>query len=100
MTDRLQIAAVVDRLIYGSDTTFDAEDARTLDQLLPTDARTGFLGQFIHLNFKARTSGRTEGYAAGVGNVRIADDKSFEFDSRGRRSGSSAAADATPRSSR
>jgi hypothetical protein len=32
---RIQLAAVVDRLIYGNDTTFDAEDARMLDQLLP-----------------------------------------------------------------
>jgi hypothetical protein len=29
---------VVDRLIYGHDTTFDAEDARALDRLLPTPA--------------------------------------------------------------
>jgi hypothetical protein len=85
MTDRIQLAAVVERLIYGSDTTFDAEDARTLDQLLPAEARTGFFGQYIHLNFKARISGRTQGFAAGVGNVRIPDDMSFEFDSRGRR---------------
>ena len=28
MTDRLQLAAVIDRLIYGNDTAFDAEDAR------------------------------------------------------------------------
>jgi hypothetical protein len=30
-----QIAAVVDRLIDGSDNIFDAKDARTLDRLLP-----------------------------------------------------------------
>jgi hypothetical protein len=75
----------VDRLIYGSDTTFDAEDARTLDRLLPDDVRGGFFGRFLHLNVKGRLSGKTQGYAAGVGNVRIPDDKSFEFDSRGRR---------------
>ena len=81
MTDRLQLAAVVDRLIYGHDTTFDAEDARTLDRLLPDSARVGFFSQFLHFNLKAKMSGS----AAGVGSVRIPDDKSFEFDSRGRR---------------
>ena len=39
MTDRLQLAAGIDRLIYGSDTTFDAEDARALDRLLPDEVR-------------------------------------------------------------
>jgi hypothetical protein len=75
-TDRLQLAAVVDRLIYGQDTTFDAEDARTLDRLLPEEARVGFLSRFLHLTVKAGMSGSTQGYAAGVGNVRIPDDKS------------------------
>ena len=28
MTDRIQLAAEIDRLIYGNDTAFDAEDAR------------------------------------------------------------------------
>jgi hypothetical protein len=83
--DRIQLAAVVDRLIYGNNTTFDAEDARVLDRLLPDDVRVGFLSRFIHINLKAKMSGSTQGYAAGVGNVRIPDDKSFEFDSRGRR---------------
>jgi len=30
MTDRIQLAAEIDRLIYGNDTAFDAEDARAL----------------------------------------------------------------------
>jgi hypothetical protein len=85
MTDRFQIAAVVDRLIYGQDTTFDPEDARTLDRLLPDGVRVGFLSRFIHLNIKGRISGSTRGYATGVGDVRVPDDKSFEFDSHGRR---------------
>jgi hypothetical protein len=84
VTDRIQLAAVVDRLIYGHDTTFDAEDARTLDQLLPDNVRAGFLAQFIRVGVKGSISGNSQGYAAGVGNVRIPDDKSFEFDSRGR----------------
>jgi hypothetical protein len=84
MTDRIQLAAVVDRLIYGSDTTFDAEDARMLDRLLPDDVRAGFLARFLRVGVKASMSGNTQGYAAGVGNVRIPDDKSFEYDSRGR----------------
>jgi hypothetical protein len=85
MTERLQLAAVVDRLIFGHDTTFDAEDARELDRLLPDTVRAGFLGRFLRVGVKASMSGNTQGYAAGVGNVRIPDDKSFEFDSRGRR---------------
>ena len=84
MTDRIQLAAVVDRLIFGHDTTFDAEDARELDRLLPAEVRAGFFGRFLRVGVKASMSGNTQGYAAGVGNVRIADDKSFEFDSRGR----------------
>jgi len=84
MTDRIQLAAVVDRLIFGHDTTFDAEDARELNRLLPDNVRTGFFGRFLRVGVKASMSGNTQGYAAGVGNVRIADDKSFEFDSRGR----------------
>ena len=39
MTNRIQFAAVVDRLIYGNDTAFDAEDARALDRLLPDEVR-------------------------------------------------------------
>ena len=37
MTDRIQLAAEIDRLIYGNDTAFDAEDA--LDRLLPDEVR-------------------------------------------------------------
>jgi hypothetical protein len=85
VTDRLQIAAVVDRLIYGHDTTFAAEDARALDRLLPDNVRVGFLARNLSFNLKASVSGNSQGYAAGVGNVRIPNDKSFEFDSRGRR---------------
>jgi hypothetical protein len=85
MTDRFQLAAVVDRLIYGDDTTFDPEDSRLLDRLLPNDVRAGFLARFLRVAVKGSISGNTQGYAPGVGNVRITDDRSFEFDSRGRR---------------
>jgi hypothetical protein len=47
--------------------------------------RAGFLGRFLRVGVKASMSGNTQGYAAGGGNVRSPDDKSFEFDSRGRR---------------
>ena len=39
MTDRIQLAAEIDRLIYGNDTAFDAEDARALDRLLLDEVR-------------------------------------------------------------
>jgi hypothetical protein len=79
VTDRLQIAAVVDRLIYGHDTTFDAEDARALDRLLPDNVRAGFLSRFLSFNLKVSISGNSQGYAAGVGNVRIPDDKKLRI---------------------
>ena len=74
--DRLLIAAIVDRLIFGSDTTFQVADAMALTRLLPRDARTGFLGRFFGLGLEASfPGGSTRGHAAGVGNVEIRDDK-------------------------
>jgi hypothetical protein len=73
--DRFLIAAIVDRLIYGSETTFQSEDARTLLQALP-HRRTpwfefGLAGRF--------SGGSTKGYAAGVGDVKIKDDRDRQF---------------------
>ncbi|HEY1930455.1 MAG TPA: hypothetical protein VGG99_00440 [Acetobacteraceae bacterium] len=74
--DRLLIAAVVDRLIYGSDTTFDAEDARLLLDALPRKRVP-----WIELGAKGQVpGGSAQGFAAGVGNVRVDDDRKRKFD--------------------
>ena len=73
--DRFVIAATVDRLIYDSDTTFDAKDARTLLSVLPRRRvpmfEFGMRGKF--------SGGSTRGFAAGHGNVQM-DDKERTFD--------------------
>jgi hypothetical protein len=74
--DRFLIAAVVDRLMFGAETTFGAGDARQLAQLLPHEARSGWLGRFLGLGIEAGISGgSTRGHAAGVGDVEIRDNK-------------------------
>ena len=74
--DRLLIAATVDRLIYASDTTFLAEDARLLLSALPAKRVP-----WIEVGAKGRMSGGSaRGFAAGVGNVRIDDDRKRRFD--------------------
>src|SRR5262249_35874081 len=76
MTDRLLIAAVVDRLIFGDETTFRGEDARELARLLPRDVRSSFLGRFFGIGADISVSGgSTRGRAAGVGDVEVSDDK-------------------------
>jgi hypothetical protein len=73
--DRFVLAAAVDRLIYDSDTTFMAEDARLILTMLPR-RRT----PWIELGLKGKLSGgSTRGVAAGVGTVQI-DDKERSFD--------------------
>ena len=79
-TDRFLIAAVTDRLIYGSETIFDPADARILLDALPRRKvprwEFGMYGKV--------PGGSTEGYAAGVGSTTIDDDKerSFAFSTR------------------
>ncbi len=79
MTDRFLIAALTDRLIYGDETTFSAEDARQLLAALPRTRspwiQFGVAGK--------RSGGSTRGFAAGVGDVQIKDpkDRSFEYNS-------------------
>lgn len=75
MADRFLIAATVDRLIYGDDTTFSAEDARLLLDALPRK-RTPWL----QLGIVGKMSGgSTRGFAAGVGDMQIKNDKDRQF---------------------
>lgn len=76
MTDRFVIAATVDRLIYGDDTTFAADDARTLLDSLPRKP-----SPWIQLGIVGKMSGgSSRGFAAGVGEVRIKDKKDRQFE--------------------
>ncbi len=70
------IAALADRLIYDSDTTFAADDARQLLGLLPRTRPPLF-----ELGVRGKMSGgSTRGYAAGVGDVKMEDkDKSIDY---------------------
>jgi len=74
--DRFVLAATVDRLIFGSETHFSADDARLVLGALPR-RRVGW----FQLGIKGKFSGgSTSGIAAGVGDVRIDDkDRSFEY---------------------
>ena len=79
MTDRFLVAAIVDRLIYGDEATFSAEDARLLLDALPRKP-----SPWIQLGIAAKMSGgSTRGFAAGVGDVQIKDkkDRQFEYNS-------------------
>lgn len=74
--DRLLITAVVDRLIYGDPDTFSAEDARTLLDALPRKRVP-----WIEIGAKGKVSGGSaQGFAAGVGNVKVDDDRARKFD--------------------
>src|SRR6185312_11796617 len=74
--DRLLIAATVDRLIYGNPDTFQPDDARLLLDALP-DKRV----PWIEVGAKGHVSGGSaQGFAAGVGNVRVEDDRKRRFD--------------------
>ena len=85
--DKFRLAALVDRLIYGSDTTFSHADARELYELIPPEHRRKRFGGWFQVSAKGSVSGGSaSGVAAGVGNVSTpGEDKSFEFDSAGRR---------------
>ena len=75
MTDRFVIAATVDRLIYGNEETFDPDDAKVLLQALPRKR-----SPWIQLGIAGRMSGgSTKGFAAGVGDIAIKDDKERQF---------------------
>jgi hypothetical protein len=73
--DRFLIAAIVDRLIYGNDTTFQPDDARTLLHALPHRRSPWF-----EFGVAGKVSGGSvKGYAAGVGDVKLPDDKARQF---------------------
>jgi hypothetical protein len=73
--DRFIIVATVDRLIYGDDTTFDAEDARVLLDALPRRP-----SPWIQIGVAGKMSGgSSRGFAAGVGDVSIKDEKDRQF---------------------
>jgi hypothetical protein len=74
--DRLLITATVDRLIYGNPDTFSAEDARTLLDALPRKRVP-----WIEIGAKGQVSGGSaQGFAVGVGNVKLEDDRKRKFD--------------------
>src|ERR1700759_1096609 len=76
MADRFVIAAIVDRLIYDSDATFNADDARTLLAALPRKP-----SPWIQLGVAGKMSGgATKGYAAGGGDIRLKDNKDRQFE--------------------
>jgi hypothetical protein len=73
--DRFVIAATVDRLIYGNDTTFSAEDARLLLDALPRKP-----SPWIQFGVAGKMSGgSSRGFAAGVGDVQLKDEKDRQF---------------------
>lgn len=74
--DRLLIAAIVDRLIFGDPETFSTEDARALLQALPRKRVP-----WIEIGAKGQVSGGSaRGYAAGVGTVRVDGDRKRNFE--------------------
>jgi hypothetical protein len=74
--DRLLITAVVDRLIYGDPDTFSTDDARTLLDALPRKRVP-----WIEIGAKGQVSGGSaQGFAAGVGNVKVEDEHAKKFD--------------------
>jgi hypothetical protein len=74
--DRLLITATVDRLIYGDPDCFDPEDARALLQALPKKRVP-----WIEIGAKGQVpGGSAQGFAAGVGNVGVEDERKRRFD--------------------
>jgi hypothetical protein len=73
--DRFVIAATIDRLIYDSDLTFNPDDARLLLSALPRRKspwfELGLVGKY--------SGGSAKGFAAGVGSVKVKDDKERQF---------------------
>ena len=75
MVDRFVVAATVDRLIYDNETTFSVEDARVLLDAVPHKR-----SPWIQLGVAGKMSGgSSRGFAAGVGDLQIKDDKERQF---------------------
>jgi hypothetical protein len=75
MPDRFLIAATVDRLIYDSEVSFSSDDARVLLDELPRKP-----SPWLQLGIAGKMSGgSSRGFAAGVGDVAIKDDKDRQF---------------------
>ncbi|HVC60430.1 MAG TPA: hypothetical protein VND19_08745 [Acetobacteraceae bacterium] len=73
--DRLLITATVDRLIYGDPDTFSPDDARALREALPCKRVP-----WIEVGAKGQMSGgAAQGFAAGVGNVKVEDERKRKF---------------------
>jgi hypothetical protein len=82
--DRFQLAAILDRLIYGSETSFDPADAKALLEFVPPVSFRDMLPGIRIVG--SYSSGGAQGYAAGVGNVRAGQERrSFDLDSEGRK---------------
>jgi hypothetical protein len=74
--DRFLIAAAVDRLIYDSDIVFPPQDARILLEVLPRRPTP-----WIEFGISGKMSGTSNrGYAAGMGDVDVKDDKERQFE--------------------
>ena len=86
MVDRFQLAAVIDRLIFGSDVTFERADAIALYEMVPPELRRSRWSNLFSFGASASfPGGSVAGVAAGGGNVKMQNDSSFEFDSAGKR---------------
>jgi hypothetical protein len=73
--DRFVIAATVDRLVYSDNATFSADDARLLLAAVPRKP-----SPWIQLGIAGKMSGgSSRGFAAGVGDVEIKDEKNRQF---------------------
>ena len=73
--NRFLIAATVDRLIYDSEITFLAEDARTLLHAIPRGRSPWF-----EVGLRGKTSGgSSRGVSPGHGNIQV-DDQERKFD--------------------
>lgn len=69
--DRMVLAATVDRLIYGDPDTFRRDDARALLDLARL-RKSSWLPFDLDVRWRS-SGGKSEGVAAGVGNVEIED---------------------------
>src|SRR5690242_10400100 len=85
MPDRLTLSALADRLIYGDDRTFSADDARALWQALSGSPKVSIFAGFFRFRVQGTTPGFSRvGYSPGVGHTSLRDQQKFDYDNRGR----------------